>query len=332
MPEKNTTGTILTIQGFSLNDGPGIRTTVFLKGCDIFCKWCHTPEGRRHYPEVYQYWPNCTDCGKCDDVCPVGAISVLSREDYGGDIITKKADDGLEYQVQIKKKRIRKIQIDKSLCIGCQRCVNVCKDKAFVVIGKIVTAKEVLDEVEKDRPFYKESGGGMTISGGEPTSQPDFAYALLKGAKKRRIRTALDTNGCATWETYSRLLEYTDLVLLDIKHMNAEAHKKFAGVSNQNVLENARKIVASGVDTHFRVPVIMDVNDSAENMEATASFAEELGVKCVDLLPYHPWAGSKYRLLSIDFPYPKGKGYPKKKMAALRKIFRSHGVKTTVGG
>jgi pyruvate formate lyase activating enzyme len=200
-------------------------------------------------------------------------------------------------------------------------------------MGTFVTVEEVLDEVESDVPFYKHGGGGMTISGGEPLAQPDFTYALLKGAKERGIHTALDTSGYVEWESLDKILDYTDLVLYDIKNMDAEVHKWFSGVSNELILENAKRIVQRGVEMRVRLPVIPDVNDSEKNMEETAKFVKSLEkVEWVDFLPYHPYAGQKYRLFSLEFPFPVGEGYPEEKLEKLTKIFESYGLKTTIGG
>jgi pyruvate formate lyase activating enzyme len=324
-------GVITEILRFSVNNGPGIRTTVFLKGCRLRCKWCHNPEGVRHYPEVFHFWPNCVDCGDCDEVCPSGAMTLLGKEEWGGDV-RKIEVEGEELLMKFSKKMVRKIRIDKALCIGCLRCVEACKHDAFVVAGEFTTVDKVMDEVKKDSVFYEVSGGGMTLSGGEPTAQPDFCYALLKAAKEAGLHTALDTNGYIDWDTLSKLLDYTDLVLYDIKLMDSEAHKEFSGASNEIILENAERIAKRGTEMRVRVPVIPNVNDSKRNLEETAKFAKSLGVEFVDLLPYHPYAGQKYRQFSLDFPYPIGVGYPEEKLEELRKIFETQGLKTTIGG
>ena len=172
----------------------------------------------------------------------------------------------------------------------------------------------------------------MTISGGEPTAQPDFALSLLKKAKEFGIHTALDTNGNLEWNSLKELLRYADLVLYDIKSMDPEAHKGFTGVDNERILENAKRIAEIDVEMRIRFPVIPDVNDGIDNLKETAKFAKSLGVEWVDILPYHAFAGQKYRLFSLDYPFPIGEGYPEEKITEIKSLFESFGLKTTIGG
>jgi pyruvate formate lyase activating enzyme len=247
---------------------------------------------------------------------------------YNGGIITVDVPNeagGFDFvPVEIKSKWVRKIRINKDLCIGCQQCVEVCEEGAFVVSGQFMTVDEVMAEVEEDKPMYENSGGGMTLSGGEPTAQPKFCLALLKAAKERGINTALDTNGYVKWEILNEMLDYTDFVLYDIKNMDPKAHKEFSGVSNELILENARRIVEKGVAMRIRIPVIPEANDSEENMAKTAEFVCSLGLKEVDLLPFHPWAGQSYRLLGLDYPFPVGEWYPEEKLKKIKGIFKSY--------
>ena len=330
-------GVVTNIQKFSIYDGPGVRTTIFLKGCRLRYRWCHNPEGVRHYPEVFHLWPDCTDCGKCENICPAGALTMAERMWYKGGTITvdvpTESGSFAFVPVEIKSKWVRKMKIDKGLCIGCQQCVEVCEQGAFIVSGEFKTVDEVMKEVEEDRPMYENSGGGMTLSGGEPTAQPKFCLALLKAAKERGINTALDTNGHVKWGMLNEMLDYTDFVLYDIKHMDAEAHKRFSGVSNELILENARRIVEKGVATRIRIPVIPEANDSEENMTRTAEFVCLLGLKGVDLLPFHPWAGQSYRVLGLDYPFPIGEWYPEEKLKKIEAIFKSHDLEVNrMGG
>ncbi|GAB6273492.1 MAG: glycyl-radical enzyme activating protein [Peptococcaceae bacterium] len=311
IPEEQQTGVITSIQLFSLNDGPGIRTTVFLKGCRLNCKWCHNPEGNRRYPEVYPFISNCTGCKKCVEVCPTEAITFLEPT---------------------------RPKIDKSRCIVCLQCVEICPYEAMVQWGEIVNVKHVIEEVEKDKPFYKNSGGGMTLSGGEPLTQPEFARALMKCAKLREIHTALDTCGYAKWEVLESVLEWTDLVLFDLKHMDAQAHKEYCGVTNEVILENARRIAAKKVPLRIRIPVIPGRNDTVENMRLTAEFVAALDrenknvIQVVDLLPYHPYAGSKYVQFGLEYPFPVGEGYKDEEIEPIIELFTGQGLDVTVGG
>jgi len=303
----NQIGVITNIQFYSLCDGPGIRTTVFLKGCNIKCQWCHNPEGNRRYPEVFPFLPNCISCGACSNVCAAGALTL--------------ADDG-------------KPRIDKGRCTSCLRCVNVCEHGGLVVIGKYTTVGEVMAEVEKDKPFYKNSGGGMTVSGGEPLGQPDFTLALMQAAHERRINTVLDTCGYGEWESLEKLIDHVDLFLWDIKHMDPIAHKDWAGVSNELILDNAKKVAERGGKIRIRVPIIIGRNDSEENLRATAEFAESLGesVLGVDLLPFHPYAGSKYVMFGLEYPFPIGEGYNEDRLLEMMDIFVPHVDEVTIGG
>ena len=323
-------GIVSNIQHFSIFDGPGVRTTIFLKGCRLRCHWCHNPEGVRHFPEVFHLWPNCNDCGNCDDICPTGAMQVVERKWHEGGIVTLDVpgDRGVEFvPMQLKSKMIRKIRIDKGLCIGCRKCVEECPEGAFIVSGDFMTVDEAMKEVEEDRLVYENSGGGITVSGGEPTAQPDFCLALLKTAKEKGIGTALDTCGYVKWEILNEILDYTDVVLFDLKHMDPEAHKRFSGVSNELILENARRIIErEGVEIKIRVPIIPESNDSEENLRDTAKFISSLGLKKVDILPFHPWAGQSYRLLGLEYPFAVGEWYSDKKLEGIEEIFKSYGL------
>jgi pyruvate formate lyase activating enzyme len=223
--------------------------------------------------------------------------------------------------------------IDKGLCNVCLQCVKVCKYDALVVWGKIMTGGEVIEEVEQDRPFYVTSGGGMTLSGGEPMAQPEFALALMKLAKERGIDTALDTAGSEPWEDLEKVLEYTDLVLYDIKIMDSKSHKEYSGHGNEHILENARRIADKGVKMRIRIPVIPGRNDTIENMKATGKFIGSLGdvVQGIDLLPYHPYAGAKYRIFGLPYPFPEGEGLPDQDVEPFINVLIDY-ADVTVGG
>ena len=305
----DTLGVITNIQLFSTSDGPGIRTTVFLKGCIMNCKWCHNPEGISQYPEILPNTSNCTGCGECVEACPTGAISFPEE---------------------------RKPRIDKNLCILCESCVDACKFNAMNLWGAFVRAGDVLDSVEKDEMFYTRSGGGLTVSGGEPTRRFAFTLALLKGAKERGIDTALDTCGYVSWQKLEALLEWTDIVLYDIKHMDPEAHKNFTGRDNALCLRNARKIAEKGIPMRIRVPVIPGRTDTVEALGKTAEFVEELDqighIIGVDLLPYHPYAGAKYRLFGYDYPFPEAEEFTDDDIMSFIDQFTEKGLDVTVGG
>lgn len=316
--EAHDLGVVNDIQFYSTCDGPGIRTTVFLKGCNIRCKWCHNPEGVRKNPEVFPFYTNCVGCEKCVEACPSRAITIVkptrAEMEQGAGAFRPK--------------------INKDLCTYCLQCVESCAYDGLVVFGKIMHVEEVMDEVEKDKLFYKNSGGGMTISGGEPMNQPHFVLSLLKAARERGINTCLDTNGYAKWEYYEPTLPYVDWYLWDIKHMDPKVHMGWAGVSNERVLSNLKKVVERGARVRIRIPIIPNINDNVENMRRTAEFVATLGpaVEGVDLLPYHPYAGAKYRLFGLDYPFPMGEGYDEDQVLEFMEIFEPLVDEVTIGG
>ncbi|MBR6812771.1 MAG: glycyl-radical enzyme activating protein, partial [Oscillospiraceae bacterium] len=236
------TGKIFDIQGFSVQDGPGIRITVFLKGCPLRCPWCHSPESQEFHTELNWMEMKCIGvekCGKCLTVCPNNAISVGK---------TKKTPMGDE--------EIQLVTVDRSKCDNCGKCAEACTSKALYMCGTEYTVEEIMTRIRKDVPFFKSSGGGVTFSGGECLCQPDFMVEVLKACKAEGIHTAVDTTGFIPWSTIERVLPYTDLFLYDIKNMNSELHKRVIGVPNELILENARKIAAAGGKFHIRIPVI----------------------------------------------------------------------------
>ncbi len=307
MEQGQVIGVINDIQTMCMNDGPGYRTVVFLKGCLLDCDWCHNPEGKRRYPEVIPYISNCTKCGECIEVCPTEAL-ILD-------------EDGIP-------------RIDKALCSTCLQCVKACRFDALICWGRIVTVAEVMADVEKDKAFFKNSGGGLTVSGGEPMAQPDFVYGLLKASKDAGIGTALDTCGHAPWEDIKRVLKYTDLILFDIKSVDNDVHRDYAGLGNALILENVKKIAATGINMRIRVPIIPNRNDSKESLLATAKFIEGLGdsVQGVDLLPYHPYAGSKYQAFGMEYPFPSGEGLGDDIIEPMVELFLDYVPEVTVGG
>jgi pyruvate formate lyase activating enzyme len=300
-------GIIFNIQGYCIHDGPGIRTSVFLKGCPLRCLWCQNPESHSFYPELLFAEEKCAGCGKCVQVCPERAIRMQGKAS----------------------------QTDRGICKNTGLCVEVCPNEARAVIGHRATAEEVFKEIVADALFYQESGGGVTLGGGEPLAQPEFAVSILKKCRDAGFHTALDTCGHASWTTAREVLRHVNLVLFDFKHMNPEMHKQYTGVSNELILQNAEKIHHQlSIPMRARVTLIPGFNDSPENLEATARFiADRLSNAIpVHLLPYHRLGEAKREQLgrrnetaAIDTP-------GEQQLMECRQIFESFGLTTFAGG
>lgn len=266
---------VFNIQKFSVNDGPGIRTTVFLKGCMLDCLWCHNPESKSMKPQLMYHEKLCIGCGECLKVCPKEVHSV--------------GENGAHL-------------IARNECISCGKCVEACVG-ALELVGKEMSVKEILKEVLKDKAFYKNSGGGMTVSGGEPLMKPEFMLSLLRAAKEVGLHNCIETSGFARWEDIEALIPYVDIFLWDVKETDSVHHKEYTGVPNDRILENLRKLNAAGADIILRCPIIPGYNDRKEHLEAIAALAEELdNVQRVDVEPYHPLGKSKCEGLGKKYP------------------------------
>ena len=253
-------GWVFDIKRYAIHDGPGIRTTVFLKGCPLRCRWCHNPESWRPRPELSLRQGRCTKCGRCVPACAAGAISLSEA----GPVT------------------------DSEKCVLCGECIEACPTGAREIIGTRMTVAEVMREVRKDVVFYDESGGGATFSGGEPLMQPEFLLALLEACRGEGISTAVDTTCYAEPEVVGRVAEMADLFLCDIKHMDSELHRQHTGTPNERILENIRKLAEAGKRIVIRVPVVPGFNDDRKNVEDTARFVRSLKtVRRVDILPYN---------------------------------------------
>ncbi|WP_198368794.1 glycyl-radical enzyme activating protein [Roseomonas rosulenta] len=281
------TGRVLNIQHFCTNDGPGIRTTVFLKGCTLRCAWCCNPESIRPKPELAFDVRKCIgekECGLCLKECPEDALYVVEA-------------DG-------------KVRVNWDLCTDCGKCVPACPTEALFQFGREMTVEEVLAEVEQDAAFYQESGGGLTLSGGECTLQPEFSAALLAEARRRGINTAIETAGNVPWDYFQQVLQHVDIVMHDHKLTDPGRHKRWAGVSNARILENFRRAYTTFPQTRFvaRTPVIPGVNDDEEHIRSVLAFIRPYpNVVDYQLLPYHRYGEGKYGFLGRvyalkDFP------------------------------
>lgn len=312
------TGKVYDIQGFSVQDGPGIRTTVFLKGCPLRCPWCHSPESQQFHSQLSWISMRCIGiekCGKCLDVCPKDAIS-----------------PGETTQHMVTKEDIRHIYIDRSKCDDCGKCADLCYPDALYMCGTDYEVDELVERLSRDLPFYEQSGGGVTVSGGEALSQPEFTLELLKGLKNRGIHTALDTTGFANYRNIEAVLPFTDLFLYDLKHMRSDRHKAVTGVPNEIILENAVKIAEAGGKFQVRIPVIPRFNDSEENIKETGMFCKSLGhaVTVIQLLPYHNLGVMKYLRISSNKKVQEAPVPTDEKISSLKKILEDLGLKVTV--
>jgi pyruvate formate lyase activating enzyme len=302
-PINGRRGIVFNIQRFSIHDGPGIRTTVFAKGCPLKCAWCSNPESQKLFPQLMVREVKCTRCGRCAEACPDNAISLT--EEHG-----------------------RKINWD--LCSQCFKCTEVCIYESLGIIGKDMGIEEIVKEVEKDRIFYKNSGGGVTISGGEPLLQNKFVLNLIKAFKEKDINTALDTCGYVSEEVFREILPFVDLLLLDIKQLDSERHQKYTGVDNSLILTNALTF-SKKVRTWFRIPLIKDFNDSPEDIRKIAEMASELGVEKISLLPYHEGGKSKSFQIGNMYSIPMAKAPDNDHIQRLKNIVSKIGVAVTIG-
>ncbi len=298
-------GVVFDIKRFAIHDGPGIRTTVFLKGCPLTCACCHNPESQAPGAEVILRPGRCLRCGACLPECPTGAATLGP----GGPVV------------------------DPARCLRCGDCAEACPAGARERIGRVMTAEAVVAEIARDEPFFAESGGGATFSGGEPLQQPDFLAGLLRLCREAGIHTALDTCGHAPWETVARVLPWTDLVLYDLKHPDDAAHRAFTGVSNATILANLRRLAASGPPVVVRVPVVPGFNDDDATARALAALLAELETRPpVELLPYHQLGADKYARLGREAPLPDTPPPNRARLAAFAGALRGRGLTVTTGG
>lgn len=301
--QYDTEGVLFNIQRYSLHDGPGIRTIPFFKGCPLACKWCSNPESQRPEPELIYKKSDCIQCGKCIDACQQQAISVQNPH-----------------------------FIDRQRCINCGDCTRVCPTAALEMKGKRITVREVVRELQKEENVYRRSGGGITLSGGEPLSQPDFARELLKACKEKGWHTAIETTGLTSKDVIESVFPYVDLALTDIKALNPEIHRNNTGVDNQKILENLIRI-SFITKTVVRIPLIPGVNDNPEEIRAIGEFARMMqNVDTIHLLPYHTYGENKYTLLGRIYPMGDTPSIADEKVNNLKREIESLGFQCHIGG
>lgn len=299
-------GIVFDIKRYAIHDGPGIRSTIFLKGCSLHCEWCHNPEGIDPDPEIFYRKEKCpSECRLCLPACPQEAI----------------------------KKTKGSVKIDPEKCDFCGECEKACVYDALEIVGKWKSAEEAMAEVEKDSVFFEESEGGVTFSGGEPLEQLDFLEALLDLAKQRSLHTTVDTCGNYPSESLERIWDKVDLFLYDLKMVDEEKHKKFTGQSNRLILENLALLAQNGHKVVVRIPLIAGVNDDKENIERTAEYLQSLpSIRQINLLPYHSGGLLKYERLGkkrilVPFEAPS-----KKRIEEIKDTLLAGGFDVKIGG
>jgi pyruvate formate lyase activating enzyme len=301
-------GSVARIERLAVHDGPGIRTVIFLKGCPLRCSWCASPETQHYAPELMFDRRRCIRCGACLPACPAAAVFRTDESE---------------------------LDIDRSLCQGCGFCIRLCLSGARRIVGTSFTVADIVGEIEKDEVFYYRSGGGVTISGGEPMAQRLFSAGILGACAERGIHTAMETSGHTAWEHLAPLLDRLDLIYVDIKHMDDAIHRRATGVGNQLILENIRKLMqtANRPAVIIRIPVIPGINDNEKNMQKTASFVCRLGgIERVELLPYHRYGLHSYKATGRCCELGDLLPPSDRRMRQLAKLFSLRRIPVQIGG
>lgn len=298
---------VIDMQRYSIHDGDGIRTSIFFKGCPLRCAWCHNPESQARNPEVLWNREKCTGCGWCEKICPQKAIT-------------------MEQGIPV---------LDRQACTGCGKCVMECLESARAVSGEEKTVRQLLESGEKDQVFYEESGGGVTLSGGEVMAVTPFedVIKLCRGFFEKGISVFIDTSGFAPWERFESILPYVTAFLYDIKAMDPETHKRWVGVDNGLILDNLRKLSAAGADIRLRLPLVSGINDSHEQIKAVLQLLQQgVHVRKIHLLPYHDIGKSKYTRLGRDYQEAVLAPPSPEHLEELAEILRQTGVSVVIGG
>ncbi len=307
---SSTTGRVFNIQRYSIHDGAGIRTLVFLKGCPLRCLWCSNPESQKGTPELGFIESRCVGVEGCDAPC----VSVCHEEAMALD------EQG-------------KPRIDRLRCNDSGACAEACHHDALKLVGHEMTVAEVMAEVEKDRAFYRRSGGGLTIGGGDPLAQPLFTAELLEAAQEEYLHTAIETSGHVAWQHFERALRSVDLLHIDLKHIDPVKHKELTGQSNALILGNLAKILSikEPQDVVIRIPVIPGCNDSVENIRESAKFVAALGFTQIELMPYHEFGKSKYDQYGMTYELDQAEPVPEDDLQSFRELAESFGLREVTG-
>lgn len=298
-------GLVFSVSRASAEDGPGIRTVVFLKGCPLHCAWCHSPQSQDGLTPVLSFYEaRCIGCGACLKACPNGAQTILNDKKV----------------------------INRKRCTLCGRCVETCPTSALEFTGRWQSVAEVMAIVRRDAAYYKSSGGGVTFSGGEPLMQPEFLAAMLRECRREGFHTVIETSGFAPRPVIERILPLIDLFLYDVKHMDASRHLALIGVDNKLILQNLRRISESGASIWVRLPLIPGINDGENNLSAVADFVRGMpGIEKVSLLPYNVAAGARYLEIGKTFALEGLKAQPKEELKKLVEIFTRAGLSAEAG-
>lgn len=296
---------VIDITRMTVHNGPGIRTLILFKGCPLRCIWCSTPESQKESAEIAYYPDRCIRCDECLGACPRNAITVCGKA----------------------------VAIDRKLCDNCGRCVSVCNTEALLLFGQEYTVQELVDEIKKDEIIYKHSGGGVTLSGGEPFFRPEFLLTLLKELKQNGISCGIDTCGYTTRNHIEAVLPYVDFFLWDIKHMNRDKHTEYTGVSNELILDNAHFVAGENIPLYLRLPVIPGYNDSEDNLLDLCHFAKTLpSLVEIDLLPLHHLGKTRYAALDREYPIDGIPLIEEEILDEMKRLVESTGLKCNIIG
>lgn len=301
-------GIIFNIQKFSIHDGPGVRTTVFFKGCPLKCKWCANPESQSERTQILWDFSKCTGCSTCVHMCPRQAIFMSKQKDS--------IKNSVEVSMDIKK------------CIGCLQCVDSCPSRALSFEGESMSVQHVIDECLKDIDFYETSGGGVTISGGEGMSQPEFLKEILEGLKQHNIHLAIETTGYIKKAVFREVAPMFDLLLFDVKHYDSQRHYEGTCVHNELIAENLKWAIAQGIEVLPRIPVIPGFNDSLEDAAGIALLLKQAGASRVQLLPFHQFGENKYQKLGLVYAYKNVTALHEEDLQDYKQVFREQGIES----